>query len=120
MPPVIVVVVLAVVVVLSVLFAKGRGARDPREELKRLAERVAAIPDPADMLKKAQVTILKAQAKLLSRLPEIEGSSDRKLATLSTCEQTINVTAQTLGESDTSVRLLRKMLSLARRLAREG
>ena len=118
MTALIVVGIVVVVVVLVVIFNRSRRPSDPKEELKRLKEKMDGMSEPSDIMQKAQFSLLKAQAALLAQFPEIKGSADEKLASLSTCEQTVNTTAAMLGEGDTGIRTLRRMLSLARNIAR--
>lgn len=99
------------------LFGKSdvRARADPRAELKRLADKVAALPEPSDMLRKVQLSLLKAQATLVCRLMETSGTQEEKLKVLATCEETLAAGGGIPGRNDPAVKLIAEMISIARK-----
>src|SRR5262245_16895052 len=87
------------------------------ERLQKLAERLDALPDPADMMKRVQYSLMKAQGKVLSTVSRAGDSATQARETLEASRKNIDMAASMLGERDEAVLLLRKMLAIATAIA---
>ena len=83
------------------------------ERMQRLAAQLEMLPEPADTLQKVNVTLMKAQGKVLARVPEMTGSTEEKRKILETSTQTVNTVSGMVGSSHPGVVILRQMIDLA-------
>src|SRR4051794_27394119 len=84
------------------------------DRLQQLQAQIEAIPEPTDPLAKAQVSLVKLQAKVLAKIPELDGTAEQKLDVLKNSEPTIDTVEGMLGASHAGVVRLREMAALVR------
>ena len=81
-----------------------------RENLQRLLDRMGKLPEPTELIAKTQFSLARAQAQLLAKFPDVQGTEAERRQALQSLEQATESVVGALGRNDKAARILIEML----------